>query len=131
MTEPRVAVGAVIVRDGKMLVIQRGNEPGAGKWAVPGGMVDPGETMRDALRREIHEEVGLAIEPGGVAWIGELIDGDHHFVLVDFFAEAADDRIAPDPDEVMDARWVEIRDLTKLPLVPTMHDLIRTIWPEL
>ena len=120
-----------MVEDGRMLVVQRANEPGAGRWAVPGGVVVAGETMRDAVRRELGEELALDVDPGAVAWVGEIIDDQHHYVIVDFFAHVVGGTLRPDPAEVTEARWVPIRDLTDLPLVPTMHALIETIWPEL
>src|SRR5687767_11297013 len=91
---PWVGVGVVVVRDGKVLLIQRGREPGRGLWAVPGGMVDLGETCQEAARREAQEETGLDVVVGEVFWAGEYIGRDaqgrveYHNVLVDYLAQA-------------------------------------------
>jgi ADP-ribose pyrophosphatase YjhB (NUDIX family) len=131
MNEPRLAVGAVIVREGELLVIKRGKEPGAGQWAVPGGLVERGESLAEALRRELAEELGLTVTPGAIAWVGEVIGDEVHYVIVDLFASISGGEPASEAEEVLEWRWVPVRDLTSLPLVPTMHDLIGTIWPEL
>src|SRR5919198_505558 len=91
---PWVAVGVVVLRDGKVLLIQRGRDPGRGLWAVPGGMVDLGETCREAARREAKEETGLHVDVGEVFWVGEAIGRDaegrvlFHNVLIDYLASA-------------------------------------------
>ncbi|HEY6634873.1 MAG TPA: NUDIX domain-containing protein, partial [Acidimicrobiia bacterium] len=78
-----VGVGVVLTdADGRLLLIQRGREPGKGLWAVPGGKVEWGEKMRDAARREVAEETGLEVEVGDVVWVGEVIEGEHHIVLI-------------------------------------------------
>ncbi|HYP24947.1 MAG TPA: NUDIX domain-containing protein, partial [Actinomycetota bacterium] len=58
---PQIAVGAIVVRDGRLLMVQRANEPGAGLWSLPGGRVEHGEYLAAALRREVKEETGLDV----------------------------------------------------------------------
>ena len=83
---PVVGVGAVVVDNGRILLVKRGREPGKGLWAVPGGKVHAGETLRGAVEREVKEETGLDVDAGDVVWVGESI-GDHgHLVLIDFLA---------------------------------------------
>ncbi|WP_419757772.1 NUDIX domain-containing protein [Acidisoma sp.] len=79
---PRVGCGAAIVRDGKLLLVQRLTEPEAGRWGLPGGKVDAFEPLHDAVRREIEEELGIVIEDAGLLCLVELIDrdGDEHWV---------------------------------------------------
>jgi 8-oxo-dGTP diphosphatase len=79
---PRVGCGAAVVRDGKLLLVQRLTEPEAGCWGLPGGRVDPFEPLADAVRREIHEELGILIGDAALLCLVELIDraGEEHWV---------------------------------------------------
>jgi ADP-ribose pyrophosphatase YjhB (NUDIX family) len=85
MTAPvELCVGAIVVLDGQLLLVQRANEPSAGEWSVPGGRVEPGETLAEAVVRELGEETGLEGVCGPlVGWV-ERIDERHHFVILDF-----------------------------------------------
>ena len=77
---PRVGCGAAVVRDGKLLLVQRLTEPEAGRWGLPGGKVEPFEPVRLAVRREIEEELGILIEDAGLLCLVEMIDravGEH------------------------------------------------------
>ena len=123
---PVVGVGAV-VRDGNnILLVKRGREPGRGLWAVPGGKVERGEELRATARREVEEETGLRIEVGDPVWVGEVIEGDHHIVLIDFAARLVGGVMSPgdDADEV---RWVAIDAARSLPLTQTMHSLLDSL----
>jgi 8-oxo-dGTP diphosphatase len=125
--QPTPGVGAVVIEDGMMLLVQRGRGAYVGHWAVPGGRQRRGETMREAAARETLEETGLVIEVGDVVWAGDIMDGaappTYHYTVVDFRAtrvgghlEAGDDAAA--------ARWVPIADIRSMPLTPTMFDLL-------
>lgn len=87
---PVVGVGAVVVRDGKALIIKRGHEPRKGEWSLPGGLLELGESLHDAVRREIKEETSLDIEVGPVIETFDRVHRDddgkirYHFVIVDF-----------------------------------------------
>ena len=87
---PVVGVGAVVVRDGKALVIKRAHEPRKGEWSLPGGLLELGESLQDAARREIKEETGLDIDVGPVIETFDRVHRDdqgkirYHFVIVDF-----------------------------------------------
>ena len=85
-----VGVGAVVVRDGKALVIKRAHEPRKGEWSLPGGLLELGESLRDAVRREIKEETSLDIDVGPIIETFDRVHRDdqgkirYHFVIVDF-----------------------------------------------
>jgi ADP-ribose pyrophosphatase YjhB (NUDIX family) len=87
---PVVGVGAVIVRDGRALVVRRGHEPRKGEWSLPGGAVELGEPLEDAVRREMKEETGLDVEVGAILEVFDRIHRDadgrirYHFVIVDY-----------------------------------------------
>ena len=87
---PYVGVGAVIVRDGKVLLVKRKYEPLAGRWSLPGGAVEIGETLEACLAREMLEETGLEVTVGPVIEVFDRITHDeggrvaYHFVLVDY-----------------------------------------------
>lgn len=92
--QPVVGVGAVVVRDGRALIVKRAHEPRKGEWSLPGGMLDLGESLPDAARREVKEETGLDVHPGPIIDTFDRVHRDpdgrirYHFVIVDFVCEA-------------------------------------------
>jgi 8-oxo-dGTP diphosphatase len=116
---PYLAVSAAIIRDGRVLVARRARGPALGIWTLPGGVVEAGETLAEALRREIAEETGLTIEPVALAGFREVVvrDGgarvERHFVIMCF----ASRWIAGEPqlnDELSEARWLRPSELGEL-----------------
>ena len=128
-----VAVGAVIVQDASLLLVQRAHDPGAGRWAVPGGRVEPGETLAEAVRREVREETGLEVGVGDIAWVGDSIGpGDPpawHYAIVDFWATPTGGSVVPGGDAAA-VEWVPIERLAAWPIVDTMVDLVHTLFPS-
>jgi 8-oxo-dGTP diphosphatase len=89
---PAVGVGAVLVHEGRVLLIRRGKEPLRGRWVVPGGTVEVGETLQEALVREIVEETGLVVRPREVVAVFDRIERDgegvrYHYVIIDYLCE--------------------------------------------
>ncbi|MEZ5283437.1 MAG: NUDIX hydrolase [Vicinamibacterales bacterium] len=93
---PVVGVGGVIVRGDRALIVRRAQEPRKGEWSLPGGVVELGETLEEALRREISEETGLSVEVGALIETFDRIHRDgsgrvrYHFVIVDYLCLAGD-----------------------------------------
>jgi len=109
--QPVVGVGAVVVRGGRALIVKRGHEPRKGEWSLPGGVVELGEPLTDALRREVLEETGLAVEVGAVIETFDRIHHDtdgrvrYHFVIVDFLCRAPTGEAAAGSD-AEEVAWV-------------------------
>ena len=108
---PLVGVGAVVVEQGRVLLVQRGTEPAKGQWSIPGGLIDVGESLREAVAREVFEETGLVVEPVELIELLDRIhrDGDrvrYHYVIADYLCRVVGGRLlaASDADAV---RWVE------------------------
>jgi len=120
---PRVAVGALVVYQNKVLLILRGESPAKGMWAVPGGSVNIGETLQAAAEREVLEETGLQIKAGEVIYSFEKIQHDkagqvqYHYVILDLEAEPLDPAqpLAP-ADDAIEAGWFTLADLDRLNL---------------
>ena len=126
---PLVGVGGLIVNEGKILLVKRAFEPRAGFWAIPGGTLELGETLEEALVREVEEETGIKIKVGKLLGVSNLILRDkrgrvkYHFVLVDFMAKPL--RGKPKPScETPEVRWVSLKELDKYRLTKTTRRLI-------
>jgi len=104
---PAVGVGAVLIHEGRVLLIKRGKEPLRGRWVVPGGTVELGETLEQALVREVEEETGLVVRPIEVVLVFDRIERDgeavrYHYVIVDYLCDyvSGSPRAASDAEEV-------------------------------
>lgn len=108
---PIVGVGGVIVRDGQVVIVRRGHEPRKGEWSLPGGVVELGEPLADAVRREMREETGLEVEVGPLVELFDRVHRDadgrvrYHFVIADYLCVPVGGMLdaGSDADE---ARWV-------------------------
>ncbi len=121
---PEVAVGAVAVEEGALLLVRRGRPPQAGSWSLPGGRVERGETLARAVEREVGEETGLVVHCGRLVGWAERIGPDHHFVILDFAVTVVDRRLSPG-DDAAEAAWVPVAELGRLPLVEGLEDFLR------
>jgi mutator protein MutT len=124
-----VGVGAVIVHDGKVVLIRRRYEPLKGHWSLPGGMVEVGETLEDALAREMLEETGLVVDVGPVIEVFDRITRDeqrrvrYHFVLVDYLCWPAAGELCAGSD-VDAASWADPRQLAGYELTDKAASII-------
>ncbi len=111
-----VCVGAVVVDGDQLLLVQRGRRPGIGWWSVPGGRVEPGETLAEAVERELAEETGLSGTcEAFLGWV-ERIDEDHHFVILDFKVTVTGGELRAG-DDAAAVRWVPLTDVASWPPV--------------
>jgi ADP-ribose pyrophosphatase YjhB (NUDIX family) len=110
---PIVAVGAVVLDGDRVLLVRRGQPPLAGEWSLPGGVVELGETLDAALRRELKEETGLVVESLRIAAVLDRIHRDsngavqYHYVLVDYLCRVAGGELSCASDAV-GAQWVTL-----------------------
>lgn len=127
---PLLGVGAIIFRGDSVLLAQRGREPSYGKWSIPGGLVELGESLHDAIRREVREEVGLDVKVGDlVAALDRVIYDrtrkvEYHYVLLDFVCECRDGKPRPSSD-VLDCAYVPIDALGEYLMTEGTEKVIR------
>lgn len=120
---PMVGVGAVVWRDGRVLLVKRAKPPRLGQWSLPGGLQEVGETVFDTARRELREETGLDIEVLEVAEVVDYIERDdqgrvrYHYTLVDVLAVAPEGEAVAGEDAA-EVRWFGPEELPGLTLPP-------------
>ena len=113
---PIVAVGAFVFdRENRVLLVQRAKDPGKGLWSVPGGRLEPRETLAQAVAREVREETGLVVEVGALACVVERMGDDFHFVILDYLARVIGGELAAASDASA-AKFVTESELEQLPL---------------
>ncbi len=121
---PVVAVGAFVFdAEGRVLLVERARPPGAGLWSVPGGKLEPAETLAQAVAREVREETGLTVEVGPLACVVERIGDGFHFVILDYLARPIGGALAAATD-VSAARFVGEHELAALPLTDGLVDVL-------
>jgi ADP-ribose pyrophosphatase YjhB (NUDIX family) len=132
-SRPYLAVSAAIIRDGRVLIVRRARPPAYGVFTLPGGGVEAGETLRDAVIREVLEETALAIEPLGLAGYREAIardaDGrvERHFVILPFAARWLSGEVALN-EELAEARWLLPHELDGLKTTEGLAEVVRAAY---
>jgi len=128
-----VAVGAIVVDGERVLLIQRGHPPAEGRWSIPGGRVEPGETLPQAVRREIQEECGLDVAVGDVAIILDRISHDpnrgvrSHYLILDFWATPTSGHASPivrASSDAADAGWFSLDEARQLATTTNLVDYL-------
>jgi 8-oxo-dGTP diphosphatase len=133
---PYLAVSAAVVRDGRVLVVRRARAPARGLFTLPGGAVEIGETLFEAVIREVAEETGLAVEPVALAGYREVIrrdtDGriERHFVILAFAARWRAGHLRLNA-ELEAARWLSPAELVGLPTTEGLGDIVRAAFERL
>lgn len=151
-----MAVGGIAFDDsGRVLLVQRGRPPNVGRWSIPGGRIELGETMQEALIREMREETGLTVEVDEIAEVVDRIgrigrierigreggiesakpgapdadDISYHFVIIDFLVTVISGTLRP-ADDVSDARWLSRDQLERLPLTEGLIPVLERAWRQ-
>jgi len=133
--QPLVGVGAVVFKDDEVLLVRRGQEPALGSWSLPGGLVELGETLGDAIRRELAEETGLSVTLLGIAAVAERVFRDpdgriaYHYVLVDFLCDYLGGDLTAGSD-ITAARFVGLSELAAFTLPEFTADVIHRAWEQ-
>jgi 8-oxo-dGTP diphosphatase len=130
---PRIGVSACVWRDGKVLLVERGKEPWKGKWSLPGGGLEFGETVREAARRELHEETGIEADLVKLVDIDDAIMRDAQGRAIAHYAIACFTGYwrkgeAEAHDDVTNVRWTEQHELEGLDMTPGTAAYIRQAW---
>lgn len=130
---PLVGVGTVTIKSGRILLIRRAFEPGAGKWSIPGGLVEVGEKLSEAAARETEEETGVKVDILELINVFDMIDLDesgrakYHYVLVDFLSKPVGGRERVS-EEVTDIKWVTFEEARTMDLTRTARKALEELF---
>jgi 8-oxo-dGTP diphosphatase len=132
---PVVGVGGVVVRDGKVLLIRRGKEPLKGRWVIPGGTVELGETLQEAVVREVREETGIEVRAREVVLVFDRIERAagtvaYHYVIVDYLCDDLGGTLQAGSD-ADDAAFVSPDELDAYDPPPLVRELLAKAWKVL
>jgi len=127
-----VAVGAILIKENRILLVKRNKQPRKGQWAIPGGSVKLGETLQEAAEREIREETGLIIKAKDPVYTFDLIERDperkirFHYVIIDLMADLIGGKLHPS-DDALDARWFSSEEVDSLGVTKSTKEFLRRI----
>lgn len=127
---PMVGVGAIIVEEGRVVLVKRAHLPLLGEWSIPGGAVELGETVREAVIREAREETGLDVEPVALVGVFDRVIRDesqsvlYHYVLVDYYCRRVSGELCAGSD-CDGARWFSPGEVAEVPLPKDSAEVVR------
>jgi mutator protein MutT len=133
--QPIAGVAGVIIHKNKILLTKRGNEPGYGKWGLPGGVVELGEKVDDAVKREVFEETGIEVETIKILTVFDSIRKDKtgkirfHYILIEFLCRYIQGDIHSS-DDALDAKWVPLEKLDEFDIMPFTKSFVREVIKE-
>lgn len=126
---PQVAVGAIVFKEDKVLLVLRGKPPAENLWSIPGGSVELGETLQEATEREIREEAGITIRAREPVYTFDVLERDSkgnvrfHYVIVDLAADYISGELRPG-DDAVDVRWFSADEVNKLKVSEATRKLL-------
>ena len=129
---PIVGVGAFIKKDDSVLLLKREHEPSKGEWSLPGGLVNLGERIEDAIKREVEEEVGLKVDVVSIIDVFDSIEYDgkgrvrFHYVIVGFMVEPIGGEVRGS-EEASQVRWFNVDELKDLEMTSTTRKLLKEV----
>lgn len=129
-SHPFVGIGAIIIEHDKVVLVKRAHPPIQGQWSIPGGVLEVGELVRHAARREAREETGLVVEPGELLGVYDrvLYDAEkrvqYHYVLIDFLCRPVGGELQAASDAA-EVRWFTCEELPALNLAEDTSEVIR------
>jgi 8-oxo-dGTP diphosphatase len=132
-SSPLPSVHAAVLRGDQVLLVRRANPPRQGRWSLPGGVVELGETFRQAARREVLEECGIEVEPGALIDVVDNIIQDeggrirYHYVLIYVLARYVGGEAHPASD-ASDVRWAGDAELDAFDMLPLARQAVRRAW---
>ena len=119
---PGVGVAGIAIEGERVLLIRRANAPAAGRWAFPGGRLEPAETLMEAARREFQEECGLTVSVGPRAGIVEVVEAPWHWIVI-MFVVRIDSGTLSATDDALEARWIHVDNVAALATAPRTAEL--------
>ena len=134
-SQPIPGVAAVTIHDGRVLLAVRGKPPSYGKWGIPGGVVEVGETLHDAVRREVLEETCVEVEPVELITVFDSINRDndrrvhYHYILFEYLCRYVSGEVHASSD-APDARWVAFNELDSIDIMPSTRRFIDRVLKE-
>ncbi|HHX95443.1 MAG TPA: NUDIX hydrolase [Clostridia bacterium] len=129
-SDPIIGVGGIVLKDGSLLLVKRGNPPNKGCWGVPGGCLELGETLEEGVAREVLEECGIKVKVGELFDFFEVFERDDqgrlkfHYVLLDFLAEHVSGTLKNGGD-AEECRYIPLADIWNYKLTPGVVELLK------